>query len=111
MANPRASSQAGHLTALNMADRSIRLEAPAGGGVYSLALKKRACCVGLTPHPGPLPVEGRGRTICCVFKIIPFAGRRMSLQLRTRGQPYETEPVFPRNLSVSPSPLNGERAG
>src|SRR5437667_6454894 len=47
--------------------------------------------VGHTPHPGPLPVEGRGR------------------RDRRRGLKRATARASARR--VPPSPLNGERAG
>ncbi len=60
-----------------------------------------------TPHPGPLPVEGRGEpddapcfsAIHCPVQAYASAGaRRISLELKDA-------------LTVPPSPLNGERAG
>src|SRR5437870_8836513 len=67
-------------------------------------LRARARGSVLIPHPGPLPVEGRGRA--------PDLrdGRTSADRLRTARifQTFEADPPPP---SGSPSPLNGERAG
>ena len=69
----------------------------------------------LTPHPGPLPIEGRGGATSGVF--LGDTQRRARFVLVVRADLAERNPTR-REAAVSrfpslatPSPLNGERAG
>ena len=70
---------------------------------------------GLTPHPGPLPVEGRGGAPISFLRVSQFAAfvalelvgpiRSVAKQTRWKSSEFQQAP------NATPSPLNGERAG
>ena len=69
--------------------------------------------VWLTPHPSPLPVEGRGGAME-VSRTSDTPHRVRSAQVREPGEPTDATTRYRptiRARGATPSPLNGERAG
>jgi len=70
----------------------------------------------LTPHPGPLPVEGRGgaarprRSPAARFRGVASGWPCAALNRPRRATAAGSSKV-PRGCVATPSPLNGERAG
>ena len=64
---------------------------------------------GLTPHPGPLPFEGRGGATDAPVGWKVASRVRVSMEERRQNAALPFEP--PSRSAATPSPLNGERAG